>query len=203
MAADAIAAATLIPAQTRGRAWKGVYPSAKAGAWVRRLGWSDATQKMRFEPGRGTAPAVFVITGSGIATRPVQAADFTVAEWLATDWVLVDGPPPKDDLTEAVVTIFLSKMDDPYYQADWHPYPFWLVFGEDPLMIGAANLSPGTGGPSGSTGGTDGTGGTPTGGGSGPTAGTTNPDGSPIIEVRARVGGVEQWIATAEYTCPG
>lgn len=81
--------------------WGQIEASARAGQWVRRAGWSDATRRIRYEAGAGTTPAV-AVTQAGTRVTP---ADFGAAEFLATDWLLVaSGEPAAVDVTDAFIT---------------------------------------------------------------------------------------------------
>jgi hypothetical protein len=70
--------------------WGLVEAAARAGTWVRRLAWTDASRAIRFESGAGSSRAVAVQAASGLAgAERVTTADFGVAEFLAQDWQML------------------------------------------------------------------------------------------------------------------
>ena len=86
---------------TAGLPWWGVIEAAaKAGQWVRRLGWV-AGRQVRYEAGVGTTRAVAVIAdGSRVTT-----ADFGIDEWGGDDWQIAsDAEPPAIDVTDWIFT---------------------------------------------------------------------------------------------------
>lgn len=101
------ASGTTWPQAVEALAWlDGGYPwfggaeaSARAGTWVRRAAWESETRQIRYERGAGTTRAV-AVTDAG--TR-VTTADFTEAEFLADDWIIMGGGEPAAvDITDLV-----------------------------------------------------------------------------------------------------
>lgn len=90
-----------------GNPWPAVRPFAREGAWVRRLGWPPL-RKLTYTSGAGTARAIAIIEDIA-GLRVVQAQDFGVIEFAATDWIVLDNipgagtPPPPPGDTAAVV----------------------------------------------------------------------------------------------------
>jgi len=80
--------------------WGVIEAAAKAGQWVKRLGWA-AGRQVRYEAGAGTTRAVAVIAdGSRVTT-----ADFGLDEWGGEDWQIVsDAEPPAIDVTDWTFT---------------------------------------------------------------------------------------------------
>ena len=87
--------------------WPGGAESwSRGGYWVRRRSWTNTTQQMRHDAGKGEVPAVFVIESNAIPRRVVRRSDFGPVEYRSHDWVLAAAPADEEiDLTEATLSL--------------------------------------------------------------------------------------------------
>jgi hypothetical protein len=77
---------------------------SESGLWVRRWGWLDHSRWIRHEAGPGSARAVAVYRSRMVTTPlPVQASEFTEAEFRALDWTRTSPPFDPPDISLEVI----------------------------------------------------------------------------------------------------
>lgn len=130
-AARALRVATFSPGSIS-MDWSGAEAWARQSVWVRRKSWANQTQYMRFEAGKGSVPAVFVIESNAIARRVVRATEFGLAELLATDWTLAAAAPTSGpfDLTRVRIALRVADRTN------------WLLFAAGKARIIGTNDPP-------------------------------------------------------------